>query len=66
MFLDNLDELNSSCEIVQDLVDKYRACEWPADYVNFSMEDFGDDGKDDDDKEKMEAETKDEILNFYS
>ena len=33
------------------------------DYVDFSMED---DGKDDDDKDKMEAETKDEILNFYS
>ena len=54
MFLDNLDKFDSSNEIVQDLVDKYRACERP-DYVNFGMKDFGDDGKGDDNKDKMEA-----------
>ena len=63
--MDHLDEFDSSREIIQDLVDEYRACERP-DYKDFGMEDFGDNGKDDDDKDEMEAETKDEILNFYS
>ena len=58
--MDHLDEFDSSREIIQDLVDEYRACEQP-DYLDFGMEDFGYNGKDEDDKDKMEAEKKDEI-----
>eukprot|EP00906_Rhabdomonas_costata_P012985 RCo018659 len=34
MFKDNLDEFDSSKEVVQSLVDEYRACELP-DYINY-------------------------------
>ena len=36
MFADSLDEFDSAREVVQDLVDEYRACERP-DYVNFGI-----------------------------
>jgi len=37
MFVDNLDEFDSAREVVQSLVDEYRACERP-DYVDFGTE----------------------------
>jgi tubulin gamma len=38
MFEESLDEFDDSREVVQSLIEEYRACERP-DYVNFGMND---------------------------